>query len=82
MTATDPIAAQIEQAITGAIPDARVQVIPGSPGHYALEVTSPAFAGKGLLAKQRMVYGAITTLMSGPDAPVHAIDRLVTATPG
>ena len=50
-------------------------------GHYSLAVTSAAFEGKSLLAKQRLVYSAITHLMGGDDAPVHAIDKLHTRLP-
>ena len=44
------------------------------------EVISSAFEGKGLLAKQRLVYGALTELMA-EHAPVHAIDSLKTLVP-
>ena len=37
--------------------------------------------GKGLVDQQRMVYRAITTLMAGDEAPVHAIDQLICETP-
>ena len=33
------------------------------------------------LEKQRMVYSALTDLMSGMNAPVHAIDNLETLIP-
>jgi acid stress-induced BolA-like protein IbaG/YrbA len=42
---------------------------------------SAAFEGKNTLAKQRMVYAAITHLMTGDSAPVHAVDRLETTLP-
>ena len=48
----------------------------GAGGHYNIEVTSPAFAGKSMLESQRMVYGAIAHLMKGDAAPVHAVDSL------
>ncbi len=70
----------IRAAIVERIPDARVDVS-GGGGHYTLEVTSTAFAGKGLLDAQRLVYGAIAHMMKGDDAPVHAIDSLRTRTP-
>jgi acid stress-induced BolA-like protein IbaG/YrbA len=71
---------QIQQAVETAIPDATVEVA-GGGGHFSLVVTSAAFEGKGTLAKQRMVYGALTELMAGETAPVHAIDSLQTLTP-
>ncbi|MFO0645399.1 MAG: BolA family protein [Polyangiales bacterium] len=70
----------IRAAIVERIPDARVGVS-GGGGHYTLEVVSTAFAGKGLLDSQRLVYGAIAHLMKGDGAPVHAIDSLRTRTP-
>jgi acid stress-induced BolA-like protein IbaG/YrbA len=67
----------LREAIEKEIPGARVDVA-GGGGHYSIEVVSPVFAGKSMLASQRLVYGAITHLMSGDMAPVHAIDRLTT----
>ena len=52
-----------------------------SPGHFEIEVISAAFAGTSMVQQQQLVYGAIADLMAGDDAPVHAIDRLVTQTP-
>ncbi len=67
-------------AIAAAIPTADIAVT-GGGGHFEISVTAAAFAGRSLLQKQRMVYGAISDLMSGDDAPVHAVDRLETLTP-
>jgi acid stress-induced BolA-like protein IbaG/YrbA len=67
----------IAQAIRGAIDGAHVEVT-GGGGHYAIVVTSSAFAGKSTLESQRMVYGAIGFLMKGDAAPVHAVDSLRT----
>lgn len=68
----------LRDAILAALPDAMVIVQAGSAGHYTIEVTSGAFAGKSMLQSQRLVYSAIAPLMKGDGAPVHAIDRLVT----
>jgi acid stress-induced BolA-like protein IbaG/YrbA len=73
---TEAITASIKEKI----PDASVDVT-GQGGHYSIVVTSEAFRGKGLVASQRLVYGAITHLMSGDLAPVHAVDSLKTRTP-
>jgi stress-induced morphogen len=54
--------------------------VSGGGGHYSIGVTSPAFAGKSMLESQRLVYGAITHLMSGSQPPIHAVDRLITKT--
>ena len=53
----------------------------GGGGHFNIEVTSPAFAGKNMLESQRMMYGAVADLMKGDKAPVHAVDSLKTRTP-
>ena len=67
----------IRDSIVGAIADARVEVS-GGGGHYSIVVTSGAFAGKGMLESQRLVYSAIAHLMKGDGAPVHAVDSLKT----
>jgi acid stress-induced BolA-like protein IbaG/YrbA len=75
------VPASIRQAILDKIPDAAVDVQPGSGGHYSISVVSPVFAGKGMLESQRLVYGAIAHLMKGDGAPVHAVDKLSTKAP-
>ncbi len=70
----------LREAIEREILDSRAEVS-GGGGHFTIEVTSPAFAGKSMLESQRMVYGAIAHLMKGELAPVHAVDRLITRTP-
>lgn len=70
----------LRTSIEAAIPDARAEVT-GGGGHYTLVVTSTAFAGKGPVDSQRLVYSAIAHLMKGDLAPVHAIDSLRTRTP-
>ena len=71
------ILAAIREAIVAKLPDARVEAT-GGGGHYAIAVTSSEFQGKTMLASQRLVYGAITHLMSGDRPPIHAVDSLVT----
>ncbi|PRP90890.1 BolA-like protein [Enhygromyxa salina] len=78
---SEQIAKQLHEAISTKIPDAVVEVVVGSPGHYSLDVTSTEFAGKKPVAKQRLVYSAIAHLMAGDQAPVHAIDKLITRDP-
>jgi acid stress-induced BolA-like protein IbaG/YrbA len=70
----------LREAIESTIPDSRAEVR-GAGGHFTIDVVSPAFAGKSMLQSQRLVYGAITHLMSGDMAPVHAIDALTTRAP-
>ena len=78
---SEQIAKQVHEAIAAKLPDASIEVTLGTPGHYTIDVTSSAFEGKSLVAKQRLVYSAITHLMGGDDAPVHAIDKLHTRLP-
>jgi acid stress-induced BolA-like protein IbaG/YrbA len=71
----------LHEAVAAKLPDATIEVTIGSPGHYSLAVTSTVFAGKTPVAKQRLVYSAISHLMAGDSAPVHAIDKLITRDP-
>jgi stress-induced morphogen len=75
---SDPgsLAEQLRSAIETALAGARARVRAASPGHFEIEVAWDGFAGKSKLAQHQMVYRAITPLLSGDDAPVHAIDRL------
>lgn len=70
----------LREAIEREIPGSRAEVS-GGGGHFSIEVVSPVFEGKSMLQSQRLVYSAITSLMSGDAAPVHAVDRLVTRVP-
>ena len=70
------IKSAVEAAIVGSACQAE-----GGGGHFTITVTAAAFAGQSLLSKQRMVLSAIAHLMKGDDAPVHAVDSLVTNTP-
>lgn len=71
----------IKERIEEVLPESIVSVFTGSPGHYNIEVISKIFEGKTLLAQQRLVYSAITDLMKGHKAPVHAIDSMKTMIP-
>ena len=52
----------------------------GGGGHFSIDIASPAFAGKNMLASHRMVLQAIEHLMRGDLAPVHAVDSIKTRT--
>jgi stress-induced morphogen len=78
---SEHIAKQLHEAVAAKLPDATIEVTIGSPGHFSIAVTSTAFAGKTPVAKQRLVYSAISHLMAGDTAPVHAIDKLITRDP-
>lgn len=67
---------QIREAIAAALPDAEAEVRCASPGHFEISVASAQFEGKNRVQQQRLVYAAITPLMSGDAPPVHAVDRL------
>jgi len=70
----------LRAAIEGAIVDSEV-IVNGGGGHFTIEVTAPAFAGKSMLESHRLVYSAIAHLMSGDAPPVHAVDTLKTRAP-
>ncbi len=42
----------------------------GGAGHFAVHIVSPAFAGKSLVQRHRMIYAAMGELM---DTEVHAL---------
>ena len=81
MNSPADLCAALRAAIEGSLPGAQVDVAAGSPGHFQIRVTSERFAGKSMVEQQQMVYAAITHLMKGADAPVHAIDRMQTIVP-
>lgn len=70
------VSEQIRRAIAQTLPAATIEVRPQGPGHFEIAVTDVAFAGKPRVRQQQLVYGAIAHLMSGANAPVHAVDRL------
>ena len=71
----------LRKSIQQAIPDGRVEVQAGSPGHFEIRVISQAFEGRNRVQQQQLVYAAIAPMMRGDAAPVHAIDRLLTEVP-
>lgn len=71
----------LRQAIRNAIPEGEIEVGSGGPGHFQIRVVSAVFRGQSRVKQQQLVYGAIAHLMSGSNAPVHAIDRLECVTP-
>ncbi len=75
------ITERLRSAVAAALPGAEIAVRASSPGHFELRVVSEAFRGKSRVEQQRLVLGAISPLMGGDEAPVHAIDRLETVLP-
>ena len=80
-TPGDQAAKLLKEAIEQAISGAEVEVAAGGAGHFELRVKAAAFAGQSRVAQQRTVYAAITHLMQGETAPVHAIDKMETLVP-
>lgn len=78
---SDATLLSLRKAIEEAIPEARVEVSAGSPGHFEIRVVSRAFESRSRLQQQQLVYAAISPLMRGEAAPVHAIDHLQTELP-
>ena len=72
-------AAEIEQLIRQAIPDAEVRIddLRGDGDHYAAYVASAVFKGKTRVAQHQMVYAALQGRMGGQ---LHAL-ALQTAVP-
>ena len=72
-------AAEIEQLIKAAIPDAEVSItdLAGDGDHYAAHVVSAQFAGKPRIAQHKLVYEALGGRMGGE---LHAL-QLTTAVP-
>ena len=71
------VVAALREAIESKIPGSKADVS-GGGGHYTIEVVSSTFEGLSMLESQRLVYSAITHLMHGDLAPVHAVDKLTT----
>lgn len=70
----------IRAAIKSRLPHATVEVS-GSGGHFEIHVAAARFENRSTLERQRVVYRAISHLMSGENAPVHAVDKLSTSVP-
>lgn len=75
MTSSD-LPNEITHRIEAKIPHSHAQVSCTGPGHYVLNVNAPIFESLSMVKQQQLVYSAITDLMAGNDAPVHAIDKM------
>jgi acid stress-induced BolA-like protein IbaG/YrbA len=67
----------IRELIEAGLPDAHVEVMGDDGTHFAAQVISPSFAGKGVVECHRMVY---TTLGERMGNEIHALS-LKTLTP-
>lgn len=72
-------AAQIEQLIRDALPDAKIEIsdLAGDGDHYAANVISVAFAGKTRVQQHQIIYKALKGTMG---EELHAL-ALQTAAP-
>ncbi|WP_439575980.1 BolA family protein [Phreatobacter sp.] len=72
-------AADIEQMIKEALPDARVEIkdLAGDGDHYAATVVSESFRGKSRVQQHQLVYAALKGKMGGT---LHAL-ALTTSAP-
>lgn len=68
-------AAEIERLIKATFPEARVEVrdLAGDGNHYAATVVDESFRGKNRVQQQRMVNAALSEILDGPAAPLHAL---------
>lgn len=74
-------AAEIEQLIKQALPDAQVDIqdLAGDGDHYAASVVSSAFKGKNRVQQHQMVYAALQGRMGGE---LHALALQTSAPEG
>ncbi len=75
-TPSDQTEKLLKKTIEEAIAGAEVEVAVCGAGHFELRVKAAEFAGQSRVAQQRTVYAAISHLMKGETAPVHAIDKM------
>lgn len=70
----------IEAKICGALPGAQVELrdLTGTEDHWEAVIVADAFAGRSLIERHRMVFGALAEELKGP---IHAL-TLKTYAPG
>ena len=86
---TGPVATEMLRRLNSALSPSRIELIddseqhrghggynPAGESHFTLHIESRAFAGRGRVERQRMVYAALGDLM---DARVHALSIRATA---
>jgi BolA protein len=79
----DSVAAMVRRRLEAALAPTRLELVdesarhaghagarPGGESHFRLTVVAAAFAGRGRVERQRLVYEALGDLMDGP---VHAL---------
>ncbi len=75
-------ATEIERLIKAKFPEAQVEIrdLAGDGNHYAATVVDESFRGKNRVQQQRMVNVALSEILDGPSAPLHAL-ALTTSAP-
>jgi len=68
-------ASEIERLIRAAFPGAQVEItdLAGDNNHFAANVVTEEFRGKNRVQQQRMVNQALSSILEGPNAPLHAL---------
>jgi len=80
---TGPVATEMLRRLNLALTPGKIELVddseqhrghggynPAGESHFTLRIESPAFAGKGRVERQRMIYAALGDLM---DSRVHAL---------
>ena len=75
MFSPEKIKLELEKSLPGA--HVRVRDLTGTNDHFEVEVVSEAFQGKTLVARHRIVYGALNSFVG---AEIHALS-MKTLTP-
>jgi BolA protein len=86
---TGPVATEMLRRLNLALTPGKIELVddseqhrghggynPAGESHFTLRIESPAFAGKGRVERQRMIYAALGDLM---DSRVHALSIRATA---
>jgi stress-induced morphogen len=68
-------AAEIERLLRARFPEARIEIrdLAGDGNHYAATVVDEAFRGLNRVQQQRLVNQALSSLLQGSNAPLHAL---------
>ena len=66
-------AAEIEDMIRDAFPEAQITVEGDDGAHFAAQVIDASFKGKNRVQQQRAVYAALKGKMDGAQGELHAL---------
>ena len=66
---------EIERLIRAQFPDATIEIrdLAGDGNHYAATVIDESFRGKNRVQQHRMVKAALSEILDGANAPLHAL---------